>query len=140
MELDGISLEGVQETFELFDDWEDRYRYVIDLGRKLPPFPEDKRHDDFKVRGCVSQVWIVPHWENGIFSFDGDSDAHIVKGLVALMMLIYSGKTSDEILSLDAKAIMAELGLSEHLSPMRTNGLFSMIQRIGDVAQAQNKS
>ncbi len=140
MELDGVSLDDVIETFELFDDWEDRYRYVIDLGKKLPSFPEYKRLDEFKVRGCVSQVWIVPHWEGNTFTFDGDSDAHIVKGLVALMVLIFNGKSAGDILATDARAIMTELGLSEHLSPMRTNGLFSMIERIGDVALAKSKS
>lgn len=143
MELDGVKLNDVIEAFELFDDWEDRYKYIIDLARKLPTFPEEKRQNKFKVRGCVSQVWIAPHWSDehpSKFYFDGDSDAHIVKGLVALMVLIFSGKTAPEILATDARTIMTKLGLSEHLSPMRTNGLFSMIERIGTVALAKSKS
>ncbi|MGY8985845.1 MAG: SufE family protein [Sphingomonadales bacterium] len=138
MELDGVKLNDVIEAFELFDDWEDRYKYIIDLARKLPTFPEEKRQNEFKVRGCVSQVWIAPQWSNehpSKFYFDGDSDAHIVKGLVALMVLIFAGKTAPEILATDARTIMTKLGLSEHLSPMRTNGLFSMIEKIGTLAK-----
>lgn len=141
MAIDDITLEEVEETFELMDDWEDRYRYIIDLGRKLPPFPEDQRIDHNKVRGCVSQVWLIVESDGGDngaperLSFIGDSDAHIVKGLVALMMLIFSGRTRDEIKAIDARAILDRLGLADHLSPMRTNGLFSMLGRIGEMAQ-----
>lgn len=135
--INGVTLEDVIETFSLFDDWEDRYRYVIDLGRKLPPFPEDARTEANKVRGCTSQVWILPRLSDETpprFYFDGDSDAHIVKGLVALMMLIYSGKTPKEAIKIDARAILDQLGLAAHLSPMRTNGLFSMVARIREMA------
>jgi len=137
--LDNLTLDDIRENFELFDDWEDRYRYVIELGGKLPPFPEDARTDENKLRGCVSQVWILPRLSDDVpprLYFDGDSDAHIVKGLVALMMLIYSGKTPDEVLEIDARAILGELGLAEHLSPSRTNGLFSMVNRIREMAAA----
>lgn len=133
------TLDDVFETFEFLDDWEDRYRYLIDLGKKLPPFPEDARIDTNKVRGCVSQVWLLPHLTKDTpprIWFDGDSDAHIVKGLVALMMLIYNGKTLDEAAAIDAKAILEKLGLAKHLSPMRTNGLFSMVSRIQDLTTA----
>ena len=136
--LAGTTLEDVIETFEVFEDWEDRYRYLIDLGRKLPPYPEEARTEAHKVRGCVSQVWLNPHLSDDTppkFSFDGDSDAHIVRGLVALMMLMFSGKTAKEILSIDAKGVLEQLGLSRHLSPMRTNGLFSMLGRIRELAQ-----
>lgn len=137
--LKGTTLEDVLETFEVLEDWEDRYRYLIELGRKLPPYPEKARTEAHKVRGCVSQVWLNPHFSDDappLFTFDGDSDAHIVRGLVALMMLLFSGKTCEEILSTDAKAILEQLGLSKHLSPMRTNGLYSMLGRIQDLAQA----
>lgn len=139
MYLENISLEDVEETFALMDDWEDRYRYLIELGRKLPPLTEDEQVEQNKVRGCASQVWIVtrPHPEDSTrMVFIGDSDAHIVKGLIAVLLLIFSGKTRPEITATDARKILEQLGLAEHLSPMRTNGLFSMLQRIGDMAAA----
>ena len=138
-ELDGTTLSDVLETFEVLDEWEDRYRYLIDLGRKLPPYPEEARTDAHKVRGCVSQVWINPHFSDDApprFFFDGDSDAHIVRGLVAVMMLLFNGKTAAEIKETDARAVLDTLGLSRHLSPMRTNGLFSMLGRIQELAKA----
>jgi cysteine desulfuration protein SufE len=136
MAISGVTLEELTESFELFDDWEDKYRYVIDLGRKLPAYPEEYRIDAFKVRGCVSQVWVHPRINNGRFDFDGDSDAHIVKGLVAIMMLIYSEKTPGEVIEIDAREILNSLGLAEHLSPMRTNGLFSMVAKIREIARS----
>ena len=135
--INGVTLDDVIETFSLFDDWEDRYRYVIELGQKLPPFPEEARVDENKVRGCTSQVWILPHLSDdnpARFYFDGDSDAHIVKGLVFLTMLIYSGKTPEEAMAIDARSILDQLGLAEHLSPSRSNGLFSMVSRIREMA------
>ena len=137
--LGGTTLEDVVETFEVLDDWEDRYRFLIELGRKLPPYPDNARTEAHKVRGCVSQVWLNPHISDDTppkFTFEGDSDAHIVRGLVAVMMLIFSGKTAEEILATDAKGTLDHLGLSKHLSPMRTNGLFSMLDRIQDLAKA----
>lgn len=137
MYLENTSLEDVEETFDLMDDWEDRYRYLIELGRKLPPLPEGAHTEQNKVRGCASQVWLVtrPHPDDDArLIFTGDSDAHIVKGLVAVLLLIFSGKTRAEIAATDAREILARLGLAEHLSPMRTNGLFSMLQRIVDMA------
>ena len=137
MEIDGTTLSEVEETFGLLDDWEDRYRYLIDLGRNLPPFPEEARIEENKVRGCVSQVWLIaaPAPDNpDHMVFAGDSDAHIVRGLVALMLLIFSDKSREEILATDARAILDRLGLAQHLSPMRTNGLYSMLQRIGEMA------
>lgn len=135
--LDGTTLADVMETFKALDEWEDRYRYLIDLGRKLPLYPDNARADSNKVRGCVSQVWLNPHFsadDPPKFYFDGDSDAHIVKGLVALMMLIFNGRTAEEIKNTDAKGILDKLGLSRHLSPMRTNGLYSMLGRIQELA------
>ncbi len=141
MQLEDLKLDDVFETFEALDDWEDRYRYLIDLGRMLPAFPDEARSETNKVRGCVSQVWLNPHLSDEnppkIF-FEGDSDAHIVKGLVALMMLLFSGRTAKEIQNTDAKAALETLGLSRHLSPMRTNGLYSMVARIQDIAKASS--
>ncbi|TNE67156.1 MAG: SufE family protein [Alphaproteobacteria bacterium] len=137
MSLADTSLDDVLDTFDFLDDWEERYRYVIDLGRKLPPLDASEMTDTYKVRGCQSQVWLVPDVDaDGRINLRGDSDAHIVKGLVALMLLIYSGKTPAEILATDARAILDRMGLSAHLSPMRANGLFSMVERIRDMAEA----
>lgn len=130
----------IVEAFELIDDWEERYRYVIELGRELPPFPEEARTEDNKVRGCVSQVWLEtsvsseadgPH-----LAFQGDSDAHIVRGLVAILLALYSGRSADEILKTDAEATLGELGLREHLTPQRSNGLSAMVARIRRDAEA----
>lgn len=137
MSLENTTLDEIIDTFEFLDDWEDRYKTIIDLGKKLTPLAADEMTDAFKVRGCQSQVWLVPTTDaDGHIHFRGDSDAHIVKGLVALMILIYSGKTASDILAVDAKAILGELGLSAHLSPMRANGLFSMVERIRDIAES----
>ncbi|GAB4119600.1 MAG: SufE family protein [Rhodothalassiaceae bacterium] len=133
---DETQLEDVIETFEVLEDWDDRYRYIIELGRKLRPLDESDRNEGNKVRGCTSQVWLVARpLPDGRLRFDGDSDAHIVKGLVAIMLLIFSGRTPDEILATDARGVLARLGLREHLSPMRANGLFSMLERIEDMAR-----
>ena len=135
--LAGTTLGDVIETFALLDEWEERYRYLIDLGRKLPPLPESAYRDENKVRGCTSQVWLVaaPGGADGRLVFRGDSDAHIVKGLVALMLLIFSGKTPQEILATDARAILDRLDLRAHLSPMRANGLYAMLERIREMAR-----
>ena len=137
--LEGTTIEDVVETFEVLEEWEERYRYLIELGSKLPPYPDNARTSAHKVRGCVSQVWLNPHFSDDNspkFFFDGDSDAHIVRGLVAIMMLLFNGKTAAEIKNTDAKAVLDTLGLSRHLSPMRTNGLFSMLSRIQELAKA----
>lgn len=133
---DGTSLADVVETFELLEDWEDRYRYVIDLGRKLPTLPEAAYTDANKVRGCTSQVWLTAEANGDKLILRGDSDAHIVKGLVALMLLIFSDQAPRVIRETDAKAFLGDLGLAAHLSPMRANGLFSMVERIGQMADA----
>jgi cysteine desulfuration protein SufE len=141
--LANLRVDDVVDSFEVLDEWEDRYRYLIDLGRKLPPYPEAARDAVHKVEGCVSQVWLNPHFSDETpprFSFEGDSDAHIVKGLVALMMILFNGKTVDEIAATDAKAILEKLGLARHLSPMRTNGLYSMVRRIHQLAAARPKA
>jgi cysteine desulfuration protein SufE len=133
-----MTLEDIRSDFGLLDDWEDRYRYVIELGRGLPPLPESERTEANKVRGCASQVWLataVPTAEP-VLVFEGDSDAHIVRGLIAILFAIYSGKTADEILAIDAQAVFAEFGLKEHLTPQRSNGFFSMVERIRRDARA----
>jgi cysteine desulfuration protein SufE len=129
-----MSFEEILADFELLDEWEDRYRYVIELGRKLAPLAEDERTPENKVQGCVSQVWLSTTVENGDgaprLTFVGDSDAHIVRGLIAILFAIYSGKTADQILSVDAAGTLSELHLNEHLTPQRSNGLMAMVKRI----------
>lgn len=133
-----LSMADIEETFSLLDDWEERYRFVIDLGRKLLPFPETERTEANRVRGCTSKVWFISRvtGEPPVIEFQGDSDAHIVKGLIAILFSLYSGKTAAEILKVDAKTALAKLGLEAHLSPMRTNGLYSMVERIRAIAAA----
>lgn len=123
------------ENFEFLDSWEDKYRYIIELGEKLPPL-EDKFHtDEWKVQGCQSQVWLVPQKQNGRVTFIGDSDAMIVKGLIAIVLSIYNHKSPSEIKAVAVDEIFAKLGLEEHLSPSRRNGLLSMIDKIRHYAE-----
>jgi cysteine desulfuration protein SufE len=132
------SIDTIRDDFAFLDDWEDRYRYIIDLGRELPAFPDAARDDAHKVQGCVSQVWLETKRGPGpdpVLSFLGDSDAHIVRGLVAIMLTLFSGKRAQAVLSTDAEATMHELGLDEHLTPQRANGLRSMIKRIRHEAE-----
>lgn len=127
------TIESIIDDFSFLDDWEDRYRYVIDLGRDLPEFPEAARTPQNKVQGCVSQVWLHTSVEDGtdpVLVFSGDSDAHIVRGLVAIMIALYSGKTASAIKQIDAEDTLRTLGLDEHLTPQRANGLRAMIARI----------
>lgn len=136
------TLSDIRSDFDLLDEWEDRYRYVIELGRSLAPLPDELRTDTNKVRGCASQVWLATSVEtNGgahapRLTFIGDSDAHIVRGLIAILFAVYDGKTADEILSTDAEAVFSELGLKEHLTQQRSNGLASMVARIRADAEA----
>lgn len=133
------SIEQIREDFSFLDDWEDRYRYVIELGDALPPFPEDARDDTHRIQGCVSRVWLIADAGEGgdpVLTLQGDSDAHIVRGLVAIMLALYSGRPASEIVAIDAEATMTELGLNEHLTPQRANGLRSMVKRIKAEAQA----
>jgi cysteine desulfuration protein SufE len=130
-----MSLDEIIENFSYLDDWEDRYRYVIELGRTLEPIDESARTDANKVLGCASQVWLETQVERSgqgdpVLSFRADSDAHIVRGLIALLLALYSGKTSKEILATDAEALFEKLGLSAHLTRQRTNGTRSMVERI----------
>ena len=125
------ALEELEAEFELLGDWEERYRYVIDLGRELAPLSETERVDANKVRGCASQVWLVTEpGPDGALNFRGDSDAHIVRGLIAILLRLYSGHAPAEILAFDANAAFARLGLSGALSAQRSNGLASMVERI----------
>jgi cysteine desulfuration protein SufE len=135
------SLDDIVANFELLDEWDDRYRYLIELGKELEPLPEEAHVDANKVRGCASQVWLVCHREGGSgpqtrLSFVGDSDAHIVRGLVALALAIFSGSEAAQILATDAFAIYERLGLAAHLTPQRSNGVRAMIDRIKRDAEA----
>jgi cysteine desulfuration protein SufE len=129
------SIEEITENFELMEEWDDRYRYLIELGRALPPLPEPARSDANKVQGCASQVWlstsIKPNGAAGpVLDFEGDSDAHIVRGLIAVLFALYSGQGAKHILSTDAVAVFEKLGLRDHLTPQRSNGFRSMVERI----------
>ena len=125
------ALDDLDAEFELLGDWEERYRHVIDLGRELAPLSPAEHADANKVRGCASQVWLVTEPQaGGALAFRGDSDAHIVRGLIAILLRLYSGRPAAEILAFDAKAGFARLGLTGALSSQRSNGLFSMVERI----------
>ena len=130
-------LENLAEEFDLLGDWEERYRYVIDLGRELAPLTDAERNDANKVRGCASQVWLVTEPQpDGSVVFRGDSDAHIVRGLIAVLFRLFSGRRPDDILAFDVRAAFDRLGLSGHLSAQRSNGLASMAARIRRDAEA----
>ena len=137
-----MAIETIRADFALLDDWEDRYRYVIELGRSLPPLPEPLRTETNKVRGCASQVWLASETRKPasgsapVLSLRGDSDAHIVRGLIAILFALYQERTADEILNTDARALFTELGLGEHLTAQRSNCFFSMVERIRSDAQA----
>lgn len=132
------SLDKIMDDFSFLDDWEDRYRYVIELGKELPDLSDEKKTAENKVQGCASQVWVVSHSDGGpdpILTFEGDSDAHIVRGLVAIVLATYSGKKASEIAALDAIEVFGKIGLVEHLSSQRANGLRSMVNRIREEAR-----
>ena len=132
-----MNVQDLLDDFEFLDDWEDRYRYVIELGRQLDPLEPEDRSPANKVNGCASQVWLATKITSSkstpnqpVLTFAGDSDAHIVRGLIAILFIIFSGKPADEIATLDVKEIFNRIGLDEHLSPQRSNGLVSMVARI----------
>ena len=135
--------EEIVENFELFDDWEDRYRYVIELGREMEPLPEARKTSAAKVEGCASQVWLIPHLRRNpagqdCLYFEGDSDAMIVRGLIAVLRALFSGQPLRDIPKIDAQAELGRLGLQQHLSSQRSNGLKAMVRRLNDLAQAAN--
>lgn len=129
------AIDEIEENFGLLDDWEDRYRYVIELGNTLEPLSEAEHSETYKVRGCASQVWLVSSAGTGkdgqaAIAIRGDSDAHIVRGLIAILIAAYSGKPAERIADYDAEALFARLGLEDHLTQQRSNGLASMVARI----------
>jgi cysteine desulfuration protein SufE len=136
------TLTEIESDFGLLDDWEDRYRYLIELGRNLPPLPDALRTEANKVRGCASQVWLATSIKGSDgareLNFLADSDAHIVRGLIAILAAIYNGQRVDEVLAIEPDPIFAKLGLKEHLTPQRSNGLASMVARVrADAAAAR---
>ncbi|HWK37784.1 MAG TPA: SufE family protein [Hyphomicrobium sp.] len=137
------TLADITSDFAVLDDWEDRYRYLIELGRGLPPLPDELRTDANKVRGCASQVWLATEirseGSNPVLHFLADSDAHIVRGLIAILAAIYNDRPVEEVLTIEADPIFAELGLKEHLTPQRSNGLASMVARVRADAMASTQ-
>ena len=133
-----MTTEELIERFAFFDDWEDRYRYLIDLGKKLAPMKDEEKNEHSKVEGCMSQVWMVSHQIPGnppTIEIVGDSDAFIVKGLIAVLLIVYSGKSAEEILAIDIDTVFQQLNLSEHISINRRNGFYAMVQRIKAIAR-----
>jgi cysteine desulfuration protein SufE len=136
-----MTIDAISENFSVLDEWDDRYRYIIELGRTLKPLPEADHTEANKVRGCASQVWLTtsvhPDGAGGpVLTFCGDSDAHIVRGLIAILFALYSGRSASEILAIDPSELFERLGLREHLTPQRSNGLKSMVARIRREAEA----
>lgn len=133
------AFEEIAETFEFLDDWEDRYRHVIELGKAMPPLDDAFRVPATKVDGCASQVWLLPRIEgqgpSARFDFDGDSDAMIVRGIIAILHALYSGLKVGDVLKVDARAELTRLGLNDNLSAQRSNGLRAMVERIGKLAE-----
>ena len=129
-----MTVEELIDNFSFLDGWEEKYQYVIDLGHKLEPLDEKFKTDDWKVKGCQSQVWLVPQIQNGVFHFKGDSDAILVKGIISIVLLIYNDKTAAEIKNIDVTKIFVKLGLEENLTPSRRNGMLSMVEKIKQYA------
>lgn len=131
---DGTSIEEIVENFSFLEDWEDRYAYLIELGKGLHPLEADEMCDTNKVRGCASQVWLVSAVEDGLVHLRGASDAHIVSGLVAVALTLFSGKSPSDILATDEEAVFRDIGLRDHITPQRSNGLKSMVATIKKIA------
>jgi cysteine desulfuration protein SufE len=136
-----MTIDEIRDNFELLEEWDDRYRYVIELGRMLEPMPEAEHSADNKVQGCVSQVWLSRRIERAggqapVLKYRGDSDAHIVRGLIAILLTLYSGRTPQDILATDAISVFDEFGFREHLTPQRSNGLRAMVERIRSDARS----
>lgn len=128
------AFEQLTETFDFLEDWEDRYRHVIELGKAMPPLDDSFKVPALKVQGCASQVWLRPQVQDGHFDFQGDSDAMIVRGLIAILHQLYAGLTLPEVLQVNATAELGRLGLNDHLSAQRSNGLRAMVERIRQTA------
>ena len=131
-----MTIDELLDNFSFLDGWEEKYQYVIDLGHKLEPLDEKYKTDDWKIKGCQSQVWLVPQIQNGVFHFKGDSDAILVKGIISIVLLIYNDKTAAEIKNIDVTKIFVKLGLEENLTPSRRNGMLSMVEKIKQYAAA----
>lgn len=131
-----MTVDELIENFSLFDEWEDRYRYLVDLGKQLPGLDEGRKTDLYKVEGCLSQVWLVPGVRGERFTFEADSDSAIVRGLIAVLKTVYDNRTPQEILAVDIERVFDQLGLSTHISPNRRNGFFAMVETIRKTAQA----
>ncbi|MCP1673651.1 cysteine desulfuration protein SufE [Natronocella acetinitrilica] len=135
-----MTIDDLVESFEFLDNWEDRYRLLIDMGRELPEFPEEARIEENRVEGCTSNVWLVHDTEDGAaprIRFQADSDAFIVKGLIAVILMAYSGRTPEEIRQTDIEALFTKLGLEQQLTPNRRNGFFAMVERIHEIADRE---
>lgn len=130
-----MEIQELIDNFELLDDWEDKYRYIIELGEKLEPLDDRFKTDDWKVQGCTSQVWLVPEKHDNKIVFKADSDAMIVKGLLSIVLMIFSNNSAKEIKDIEAGDIFVKLRLEEHLTPSRRNGLFSMVEKIKQYAE-----
>ncbi len=132
-----MTLDDLKASFSLMGSWEERYGLIIDLGRQLEPLPQEAYVEANKVRGCMSQVWMISQTQpDGRIVIRGDSDAHIVKGLIAVLLMVYSGKTPQEIGQIDIKSLFAELGLEQHISANRRNGFYAMVECIGQMAES----
>ncbi|WP_282609489.1 SufE family protein [Pelagibius sp. Alg239-R121] len=133
-----ISVDELVENFEFLDDWEDRYRYIIDLGRKLPEFDEADKNEQNRIQGCTSQAWLIAEVSadpKPVLSFRADSDAHIVRGLLSVLLSIYSGQTAEDILAVDIKDVLRRLDFEAQISPNRANGFYSAVERIRNLAR-----
>ena len=142
--MSNAAFEEIAETFDFLDDWEDRYRHVIDMGKAMSPLEDALRVPATKVEGCASQVWLVPQvdgtGESAVLTFRGDSDAMIVRGLIAVLIALYSGQSAQSVMAIDAHAQLGRLGLNEHLSAQRSNGVRAMVARIRAYAQTAIKN
>ena len=130
-----VTSDDILDTLGFFDDWEERYKYIIDLGKELPAMQDDKKTDDYLLRGCQSQVWIDSEFDQGALHFESDSDAHIVRGLLCVVLAAYNHKTPQQILAFDIDGYFDGVDLVKHLSPTRGNGLRAMVQKIQDTAR-----
>ena len=130
-----MSIESLIEDFSFLDSWEDRYKYLIELGNKNPRFTDAQKLEEWKIHGCQSQVWIIPHFDENHLWFEGDSDAIIVRGIIAVVLEIFKDKTAQDILDIDVEKIFDKMGLKEHITPNRRSGMLSMVDKIKYYAQ-----